>query len=90
MAKDAPKRDQACNGKYKINNLSDLIALEISTLEGVVNEETDLKKASVIFTGARTVTASLKVGLEAMKLGMKRVSGVDIEGMAKITEGHQE
>jgi hypothetical protein len=57
--------------------------LNLSTLENVINEKVDNKKAALIFTGSRTVTGSLKLGLEAMKLGMSRVAGVSIGDMTK-------
>ena len=87
MAKKSQERAADGNGKFRIKTLSDLIGLNIATLEDVVNSDTDLKKAALIFTGSRTITASLKLGLEAMKLGMKSVSGVDIDNNIKqITE----
>ena len=64
--------------KVSVRTLEELITLNLSTLEDVVSGEIDNKKAALIFTGSRTVIGSLKLGLEAMKLGMTRISGVPI------------
>ncbi len=67
----------------RIKTLKDLVDLNIRTLEEVVSGETDNRKAAVIFTGSRTVTGALKLGLEAMKLGIPEVGGL---GMVDVPE----
>lgn len=64
--------------KTSIKTLEDLINLNLSTLEDVINEDIDNKKAALIFTGSRTVTSSLKLGLESMKLGIRNISGISV------------
>lgn len=61
-----------------INNLNDLIRLNLDTLEDVMSGSIDNKKAALIFTGSRTVSSSLKLGLEAMKLGITEIGGVGV------------
>jgi len=81
------------NGRkdIQLRTLEDLIGLNLKTLEGVVNETMDNKKAALIFTGSRTVTGTLKLGLEAMKLGMGSVAGVDVnKGIKRISSGPTE
>ena len=64
--------------KTSIKSLEDLINLNLRTLEDVIGGDIDNKKAALIFTGSRTVTSSLKLGLESMKLGLKNVGGLSI------------
>ena len=59
-----------------VNSLGDLINLNLRTLESVNDGLIDNRKAALIFTGSRTVTAGLKVGVEAMRLGMSNVAGL--------------
>lgn len=80
------KKTDSREETIRINTLEDLIRLELDTLEGVINETTDNKKAALLFTGARTVTATLKLGLEARKLGMGHVAGVDVGKGVKTIE----
>jgi hypothetical protein len=87
MAESKSKCGANGNGINSVRNLEDLIRLNISTLEGIVNEDMDHKKAALIFTGSRTITGALKLGLEAMKLGMKQVGGVDMnKGLKKLPD----
>lgn len=72
--------------KASIKSLEDLINLNLRTLEGVVDGDVDNKKAALIFTGSRTVTASLKLGLESIKLGMKSISGMPVGQTGKLVE----
>jgi hypothetical protein len=72
--------------KIAINNLNDLVRLNLNTLEDVMAGDIDNKKAAIVFTGSRTVTAALKLGLEAMKLGIVEVGGVGM-GTHKRIEG---
>ena len=71
MSKNAKKM-------IEINSLEALIETNLRTLEGVANETIDNRRASVIFAGSRTVTGALKLGLEAMRLGMNSVAGFKI------------
>ena len=64
--------------KVRISSLEDLINLNLRTLEDVVNGDIDNRKAALMFTGSRTVAGSLKLALEAVKLGMGRLAGIDI------------
>ena len=64
--------------RVSVRSLEDLINLNLQTLEDVVSGEVDNKKAALIFTGSRTVTSSLKLGIEAMKLGHKTVAGMPV------------
>lgn len=57
--------------------------LNLNTLEKVVAGEIDNRKAQLIFTGSRTVTSTLKLGIEAMKLGVKKIGGVQIDAVDK-------
>jgi len=66
-----------------IKSLNDLVRLNLETLEGVENETEDFKKAALIFTGSRTVTGALKIGIEAMKLGIKNIGGVGVGSIEK-------
>lgn len=70
----------------KIDSLESLIQLNLKTLEEVVSGTIDNRKAALIFTGSRTVTSELKVGIEAMKLGMTSISGVPTDGNKKEIE----
>jgi hypothetical protein len=60
----------------KIGSLEDLINLNLNTLGDVINNTIDNKKAALIFTGSRTVTSALKLGIEAMKLGLGNIAGL--------------
>jgi len=71
--------------KVKINTLEDLIRLNLNTLEDVISEEIDNRKAALIFTGSRTVAAAFKLGLEAVKLGLKQVSGMGVGNSVQIS-----
>lgn len=66
------------NKGVSIKSLNDLVALNLETLGQVVTGDIDNRKAQLIFTGSRTITSSLKVGIEAMKLGLAKVSGIPI------------
>ena len=66
------------SGKVRIESLEDLINLNLRTLENVVNDQIDNRKAGLIFTGSRTVAASFKLGVEAVKLGMSQVAGLNV------------
>ena len=78
-------RDKESAAADRINSLEDLVRLNLNTLQGVIDETIDNKKAALIFTGSRTVTGSLKLGIEALKLGMNRIGGVDVgKGIRKI------
>ncbi len=75
------------NGKVEIKSLEDLICLNLNTLEDVVGGGIDNRKAAMIFTGSRTVTTALKLGIEAMKLGMAQIAGMPVgdEGAKLLT-----
>ncbi len=66
----------------KIETLNDLITLNLDVLSDVNDGRIDHRKASLIFTGSRTVTAGLKVGIDAMRLGLKDVGGMKVEKIA--------
>ena len=72
-----------------INSLEDLINVNLRTLENVVNETDDNRKAAVIFTGSRTITGILKLGLEATKAGLVQIGGVRLgyDPEKKLVEG---
>ena len=70
------KGDSETRKLVQIRTLEDLVNLNLDTLNGVVNETMDNKKAGLIFTGSRTVCVTLKLGIEAMKLGLRTVGGV--------------
>lgn len=69
-----------------VRTLEDLVELNLSTLNGVIDEEIDNKKAGLIFTGSRTVCVALKLGIEAMKLGLRQVGGVEIGDGSRVIE----
>lgn len=85
MVKKTKKSNEVRENGFEISSFSDLVNLNLKTLEKVVSGDIDNKKAALIFTGSRTVTGTLKLGLEARKLGMKDVAGVNVEsGFARI------
>ena len=73
--------------RISVRTLEDLINLNLTTLEDVVSGEIDTKKAGLIFTGSRTVTQSLKLGIEAMKLGMGKIAGMPLGDPKKLIDG---
>lgn len=77
-------KNQKSETLYNIRTLQDLIDLNLRTLTDVANEQVDHKKAALVFTGSRTVTGALKVGLEAMKLGVTLIDGVTLGNIKKI------
>ena len=77
MARNTTSGEKALT-ETRIDSLEALINLNLRTLEQVIDNSIDNKKAALIFTGSRTVTSTLKVGLEAMKLGLAEVSGVSV------------
>lgn len=83
-------QNRSNNGKkiteIKIRTLEELISLNLNTLEQVVTNEIDNKKAALIFTGSRTVTSALKLGVEAMKLGMNKIAGMPTGDAKKLSE----
>lgn len=85
MVKKASNLDEKV-GKIKINTLEDLIRLNLDTLEDVVSESIDNRKAALIFTGSRTVASSFKLGLEAVKLGIRQVSGMGLGATSKLLQ----
>jgi hypothetical protein len=72
--------------KVHIKTLTDLVNLNLETLEDVVSGETDNRKAAVIFTGSRTITGALKLGLEAAKLGVVDVGGIVMTDLKQLPE----
>ena len=87
MARKATEPQKTNETKFSITSFADLINLNLETLEQVVSGDIDNKKAALIFTGSRTVTGTLKLGLEARKLGMKDVAGINVErGFAEIPQ----
>lgn len=78
------RKSKAPDQKVEINNLNDLVRLNLNTLEDVVNGDGDLKRAQLIFTGSRTITGAMKVGIEAMKLGFKQIGGIDVGDVKKL------
>lgn len=80
------KKKKGTESMVRIESLEDLIQGTLRTLEGVMNDTIDNRKASVIFAGARTATGELKMGLEAMRLGLKDVGGVKMGSFKKIEE----
>lgn len=72
--------------KVEIKTLTDLVNLNLTTLEEVVSGETDNRKAGVIFTGSRTITGALKLGLEAAKLGIVDVGGIVMTDLKQIPD----
>jgi len=74
--------------KIRIRSLEDLIDLNLSTLEDVVAGTIDNRKASLIFTGSRTVSSALKLGIEAMKLGLREIAGIPL-GQLKVVNGEK-
>jgi endonuclease III len=77
---------EAGNGSIQIRTLEDLIKLNLETINGVVNETIDNRKASLIFTGSRTVTSSMKLGIEALKLGLKSIGGIGMKDATLLEE----
>lgn len=73
-------------GQIRIKSLEDLINLNLSTLEKVINGGIDNRKAGLIFTGSRTVATAFKLGLEAMKLGMKQVAGMPVKRITNVSK----
>jgi len=61
-----------------VRTLEDLVELNLGTLNGVISETIDNKKAGLIFTGSRTVCVALKLGIEAMRLGLRQVGGMQM------------
>ena len=78
MAKDSNSKKDGNGDKLALNTLDDLIRLNLSTLEDVVNGDIDNKTAALIFTGSRTAIGGLKLGVEVMKLGIKKVGGIGL------------
>ena len=72
--------------KVHIKTLTDLVNLNLETLEDVVSGETDNRKAAVIFTGSRTITGALKLGLEAAKLEIVDVGGIVMTDLKQLPE----
>ena len=71
----------------EIKTLADLVNLNLTTLSSVVNAQVDYKQAALIFTGSRTVTATLKLGIEASKLGLVQIAGMNMApGDKQITD----
>lgn len=66
------------NNDLKIKSLEELAHLNLETLIQVRDQKTNGKRATLIFTGSRTVTGVLKLGVEASKLGLSQVAGVDM------------
>jgi len=56
----------------------------LDTLQKVRDGNINHKKAAIIFTGSRTVTGVLKLGMEASKLGLSMIGGVDVNSGAKL------
>ena len=71
----------------QIRSLADLVRENITALEGVIDGRMDNRKAAVIFTGSRTITGALKLGLEAAKLGLPQIGGVLIDENIKLITG---
>jgi len=86
MSKSVSNLENGIKKEIRIKTLEDLLNLNLNTLEEVVNGQIDNRKAALIFTGSRTVTSSLKVGLEAMKLGLVKVAGMPVGNTAQLIE----
>lgn len=80
------KSNDKISKDVKLETLEDLINLNLNTLKNVVSGDIDHRKAALIFTGSRTVTSSLKLGIEAMKLGLKDISGVGVGNSTKLID----
>ena len=61
-----------------LNTLNDLINLNLSTLEQVIEGTVDYKSAALIFTGSRTAISGLKLGVEVIKLGINKIGDVEM------------
>lgn len=83
MAKKIPDMGKKAE-KIRIKSLEDLIRLNLDTLESVVIGEIDNRKAQLIFTGSRTISSTFKLGLEAIKIGMKNVAGLPVRSSGKL------
>lgn len=80
------KGNEKAGKLVQVRTLEDLVELNLGTLNGVINETIDNKKAGLIFTGSRTVCVALKLGIEAMKLGLRQVGGVEIGDGSRVAE----
>lgn len=78
------KSDKNNHENTKLESLRDLLFLNLRTLENVRDGEINNKKAALIFTGSRTVTGVLKLGVEASKLGLSMIGGVDVNSGVKL------
>ncbi len=74
----------AIGREVEIRSLEDLVLVNISTLQGAFSGKLDNRRATVIFNGSRTITGIMKLGLEAKKLGLSEIGGIEIEKLDRL------
>ena len=67
-----------------LKSLDSLLNLGIDTLRKVRDDKINNKKASLIFTGTNTVNNSIKIGIEANKLGIAVIGGIDLHSNSRL------
>lgn len=71
-----PKED---GGKTTpLKSLGDILEMNLTTLEQVRDGKINHKKAALLFTGTRTAVGVLKLGIEASKMGLSMVGGLNV------------
>ena len=86
MEQKRVEKDRDGQEAVRIKTLEDLITLNLKTLEQVVDGIIDNRRAQLIFTGSRTVSSTLKLGIEAMKLGLGKIAGLPVGDSDKLLE----